>query len=339
MNRAAVFGIIAAACIAVGGYAVWQAGRITAPNAPGDSTAPPTTTPSVAKPQTPYLLGLSVSPGFYGLRGTALGVTAGSTPESARFFSDLSCERVSYAAGVGICVQRSVLEMSSSVSATLFDANFGVLRSIPLDGIYGSRTRVSPDGKYGAVTTFVDGHSYADASFSTATVIISMADGGVLGNLEMFTTTRDGAVFSAPDFNFWGVTFARDSNRFYATLATGGQIYLVEGDVAARALRVLARDVECPSLSPDETRLAFKKRTGLATWRLHVYDLRTGAVMALAETDSVDDQAYWLDDARVLYQKLDASAAPKTDTWVVNADGGGAPMVFAQNLQSAVVAR
>jgi hypothetical protein len=54
------------------------------------------------------------------------------------------------------------------------------------------------------------------------------------------------------------VTFSSDDNRFYATMSTGGQRYLVEGDFAARTVRTLARDVERPSLSPDLTRIAFK---------------------------------------------------------------------------------
>ena len=40
-----------------------------------------------------------------------------------------------------------------------------------------SRARVSPDGRYGAVTLFVTGHAYADrGTFSTQTTLIDMAD-------------------------------------------------------------------------------------------------------------------------------------------------------------------
>jgi hypothetical protein len=72
---------------------------------------------------------------------------------------------------------------------------------------------------------------------------------------------------------------------------------------------------------------------------LHVYDLRSGAVTALAETDTVDDQAAWLDDAQILYGKIAADAAPRVDTWVVNADGSGKPRLWAENLQSVVIVR
>ena len=107
-----------------------------------------------------------------------------------------------------------------------------------------------------------------------------MASGTALANLEDFTILRDGQPVTAPDVNFWGVTFAADSNRFFATLATGGHTYLVEGDLAARRVVVGRDNVECPSLSPDGTRIGFKKRmddgSGSPVWRFHVLDLRTG---------------------------------------------------------------
>jgi hypothetical protein len=49
-----------------------------------------------------------------------------------------------------------------------------------------------------------------------------------VAQLERFTTRRDGHVIHAPNFNFWGVTFAHDDNRFYATLGFGEQTYLVQ---------------------------------------------------------------------------------------------------------------
>ena len=72
-------------------------------------------------------------------------------------------------------------------------------------------------------TVFVTGHAYSNSSFSTKTTLIDMSEGDVLGDLEQFTTWRDGARFRAADVNFWGVTFAPDDRTFYATLATKGQ--------------------------------------------------------------------------------------------------------------------
>ena len=54
-------------------------------------------------------------------------------------------------------------------------------------------------------------------------------------------------------------------------MATGGKTYLIEGSVAERTARVLHENVECPSLSPDGTRIAYKSRTDSddVPWRLH----------------------------------------------------------------------
>ena len=85
----------------------------------------------------------------------------------------------------------------------------------------------------GAITVFVTGqaHGYAGSSFSTKTTILDMASGDVLGDLEQFTTWRDGSRFAAADFNFWGVTFTRDSNVFYASLRTVVDVQLPQGQV------------------------------------------------------------------------------------------------------------
>jgi hypothetical protein len=247
----------------------------------------------------------------------------------SRVASPLVCERVHFAAGRGLCLlpRRSVL--GNKFSATIFDGDFDVRGRVDLNGI-NSRARVSRDGKYGATTGFVVGHSYAADDFSTETTIIDMASGRKLANIEDFTVMRDGKQIKEIDFNFWGVTFARDSNRFYATLGTRGKTYLVEGDIRARRMRVLHAGVECPSLSPDETRVAFKKKTTEREWRLHVLDLATMKETPMAETESVDDQVEWLDDSRILYGRDGA-------VWVVNADGSGKPSVFLPNALSPAV--
>ena len=199
-----------------------------------------------------------------------------------------------------------------------------------------SRARVSPDGRYGSVTLFVTGHSYAEAgTFSTQTTLIELATGRKLGDLEQFSVTNRGSVVTAVDRNFWGITFAAsDSDRFYATMATGGKTYLIEGSIGGRTAKVLHENVECPSLSPDGTRIAYKKRTGSATnpWRLTVLDLATMRETPLAETRSIDDQAEWLDDDRVLY-------GMGGEVRVVSADGSGEPAVFLPHAASPAVVR
>ena len=152
---------------------------------------------------------------------------------------------------------------------------------VPLTGVP-SRTRVSPDGRWAAATVFEHGHSYAEDGFSTRTTIMDTATGRVYADLEQFDVERDGRRFKLPDFNFWGVTFAPDSDTFYATLSSGGVNYLVVGRVTTRRARVLRTGVECPSLSPDGTHIAYKHRIGRDAWQLWLFDLQTGAERALS---------------------------------------------------------
>ena len=87
---------------------------------------------------------------------------------------------------------------------------------------------------------------------------------------------------------------AGDPNYFYATLATQRRTYLVKGDLDARTVAVIRENVECPSLSPDGTRIAFKKRVsvdGQTAWHPAVLNLATGAeTWQLSTGQSVDDQ-------------------------------------------------
>ena len=253
-----------------------------------------------------------------------------------RSFTPLVCERVHVASGRGLCLSGEQGFAGPRYKARIFDERFEVRRELEITGLL-SRARISPDGRYGATTGFVTGHSYATpGAFSTHTTIIDMARGRILGDLEDFATTRDGRSVRAADRNFWGVTFARDSDRLYATMRTGEKTWLVEGSVRKRTLRTLHENVECPSLSPDGTRLAYKKRVneGSVIWRLHVLDLKRMNETALADSRLVDDQAEWLDDETVLYGLADGRV------WAQPADGSGGPRVFLENaLSPAVIAQ
>ncbi len=259
-----------------------------------------------------------------------------------RVISTLSCDRVDYAGGRGVCLAaaRGVL---TTYSAIVFDQDFRPRFTIALAGPP-SRVRVSPDGALAAVTVFVSGHSYA-SDFSTVTSLIDLRRGGyVVPNLEQLTVWSGAERFEAVDRNFWGVTFGRDADMFYATVGSGGRTHLIEGTSSGRSAKLLRDDVECPSLSPDNTRVAFKRRVdgglGPVRWRLSVLDLETLYDRPLAEIRSVDDQVAWLDDDRIMYALPNAeSGTAETTTWVLDADGGGSPRVLVPQSYSTVVWR
>ena len=153
-------------------------------------------------------------------------------------------------------------------------------------GVLLSRARVSPTAATARSRPSSSGHSYAtNGQFSTSTTLLDLTTGHKLYNLEQLKLMRHGKPFRAVDFNYWGVTFANDGNRFYATLATGHKTYLVEADLRTRTGRVIRENVECPALSPDNTRIAFKKRVDSANgpWRFTVLDLKTMRETPLAE--------------------------------------------------------
>jgi hypothetical protein len=321
-RKIAFAGLVAAATAVAAGFIAWAAFG-------SEENKPPPVAPATVRgalAQKPVIVYQNVKRDEH---YAEIAIAPVDTPTS-KTYTGLVCERVHFAFDRGVCLIPRQNVLGQAVNARIFGTDFRPLDSVRLEGLQ-SRTRVSAKGRYGAATTFVTGHSYLDSGFSTHTALIDLRRGKVLTDLEKFEVTRDGKPFKAIDFNFWGVTFTRDERRFYATLSTGGKIYLVEGDVQARRAKVVAEGVECPALSPDETRVAYKSRVGDG-WRLHVLDLATGRRTALAETRSVDDQVEWLDDDRILYGYI-------SDIWVVPADGGGEPEIFVADALSPAVVR
>jgi len=263
-----------------------------------------------------------------------------SDPSAAAFITPLSCLRVYSGGNRGICLTSTVEEIKTNWWAQIFDERFQPLQRLPLTG-EPSRVRVSPDGHLAAATVFESGHSYADHGFSTRTTIVDLVNGTLLGDLEQFETRRDGKTVREKDFNFWGLTFAQDNDTFYATLDTKGVSYLVKGSVRNRRQEVVKAGVECPSLSPDNTRIAFKKRVGARSrgwWQLTILSLDTMAESIVSsETRSVDDQVEWLDDQRVVYHL--SSSTTSADLWAVRVDNSSPPEQIRTSAYSPTVVR
>jgi hypothetical protein len=329
-TRRATFLVLLGVIAAGLAYAFFGRSSPVSDEAPGRAAAPR----SVIPPANQQLLFRSTALGpAYG----RLSVTPLSNPDGPATPLALTCDRVHFGGGRGICLtaERGVV---TTYGAVLLDDQFAMRHALPLEGAP-NRTRVSPDGRRGAVTIFAKPESYEGAAVLTRTWIIDMAEGRIIGELERFSVTRDDAPLGPGILGFRGVTFAGDGNRFYATLRTRGGVQLVEGDVDARTARVIADDVECPSLSPDERRIAFLRHVpqARAVARLHVLDLDTGEVTALAEKRSVDDQVEWLDDARVAYALPQGSGS--SAIWTVQADGSGEPVMLRGNAFSPAVVR
>jgi hypothetical protein len=282
----------------------------------------------------PHVIFRSTSPGPAFGRLSVAPLDSLDRRESA----SLSCERVSFSGRQGLCLHTD-RSLFNSHTAYVFDQTLKSRLSIRLQGLP-SRTRIASSGGVGAITVFVIGDNYA-AQFSTRTTVVDMATGDEIGELEQFTTWREGARFRAIDFNFWGVTFLRDGNIFYASLRTAGKTYLVRGELLLRKLTVIREGVECPSLSPDNRLLAYKKRVGPSpdAWRLHVLDLTTNVERMIgAETRYIDDQVEWLDERHVLYG-IPRRTTAISDVWVASIDGNEAARVFLPEAESPIIVR
>lgn len=324
-RRRVAFALICLSCILLMvGSVAWavvreESGAIRAAGGPMGDAGAPGLMANVSQPSGAVMFQNLVS----GEHRNQVGIVPLDETNASRSMAPLWCLRVHFAHGQGLCLAEDE-GFAGTFTAFIFDEDLRRTGSIPLGGLP-SRTRVSPDGRFGATTSFVTGHSYAEDGFSTETLLIDLTTGEEIANLEEFTAFRDGQEFDNEDFNYWGVTFLHDSNRFYATLATGGDTYLVQGDISKHQVEVFRENVECPSISPDNTRIAFKKRVGTglmgAVWRFHVLDLRTMTETPLAESRSIDDQIMWLDNDHVLYGE-------GSDTWIMPADGTGTPERF-----------
>jgi hypothetical protein len=342
-GRVAVFVVVAGAiAIAIGVLVTVRAVRARAP-------APPTSDSANARARAELgqrahvlfrSLELEPSDAFGHLEGAALEPPAAAErASSARVDAGTPCMRVHFAREpqgprVGLCFEADPAPDEHGSTAILrgLDAGWSPTWSHAMDGIP-SRLRVSPHGKVGAATIFVTGHSYDDETMSTQTLLVDMETGATIADLEAFEIRRGDTNEKLSDgINLWGVTFAQDDDRFYVTVARGDATWLAEGSVASRTLRTLRENVECPSLSPDEKTIAFKKR-GANRSDTHLFTLAVGSLAERAvpgEERVVDDQVEWLDARTILYKF-------GSDVWAAPIDGAREPRVFLERASSPAV--
>lgn len=270
--------------------------------------------------------------------GHVASVPLGS-PGGTRTVTSVVCDRV-YATDL----YRSCLQTNAGVvttyTATLTDSRGTVIKKWGLPGLP-SRTRISHDNRLVAFTSFVTGSAYATIGFSTATDIYSISTGHDYGNIEQFTLYLNGRVNTNSDRNIWGVSFVPDDdNTFYATAATAGQTYLVRGSLSARTLTEVHETAECPSVSPDGTRVAFKvniSKTSTAFWNIGVMNIKTGKVTMLPDKRDVDDQVEWLNNSTILYGLPHAGTPGDYDVWSEVVSGSAQPQLLIRDAWSPAV--
>ncbi len=256
---------------------------------------------------------------------------------ASRRSTSLPCDRVYTAGQRTVCLANRPNERMKA-ELELFGAQLESRHLLQVGGI-ASRTRLSRNGRHAAYTVFVGRDSYLAVGFSTRTGIVDTEAGASLGDLESYEASLDGTPFRASDFNYWGVTFAGDDDTFYATLGTGRHTYLVRGSIVSKRVTVLLDGVECPSLSPDGRRIAFKKKNG-RTWRPAVLALDSLTETVLPELRSVDDQIEWLDDNRVLYALRHETTRPmRADVWMADVNALTPPTIFLPDAESPSIVR
>jgi hypothetical protein len=254
-----------------------------------------------------------------------------SAPAGPRKVGDLRCDRYAAARSTGMCLSVREGSLPPVTDLLVLGPDQAVRHRETLPGTP-SRARVSPDGRLVYWTLFVTGDSYSATGFSTRSGLYDVQTGQLVKTLEELPVFVGGRRYFASDVNYWGITFAADGNRFYATLGSKGKTYLIEADYRLYRGEAILENVECPSLSPDGRRIAFKQKVSDGVWRLAVVDLATRRVTRLAETRSVDDQPLWRDDSTILYGlRRDGDAS---DVWSVPANGTGSPVLLIPDASS-----
>lgn len=252
--------------------------------------------------------------------------------DGTRTLLDRRCLRMHVDAGHGVCLSEND-GVVPTYTATLFDAADPAQRDIrsyeiPLP----SRARVSADGSLASSTSFITGSSYEDLTIEASTVVtIGAFDRGQLIGVNQFSVDSTEARYNGGSRMFWGVAFI-DDNDFYVTGFFGDVPEIMQGDIDARTLRPTGFEGSCPSLSPDQKTLVFKRARADEGFDLVAVDLASGDSWTLAESRSVDDQVEWLDNDTILYalhpDGEESLVQPEFDVWKLDLAEGSEPEIF-----------
>lgn len=248
----------------------------------------------------------------------------------------LRCDRAHVGANVLACLH-SVAGQGLKFDLADRQGKVGFTLSFP-NVLSASRVRVARDGAMAAFTGFTAGHSYVGTDFSTRTYLVDVNKKRILADVSTFKVIETAQLkLAGKRINVWGVSFdPLRSNRFVATVGAAGQVFLAEGDIGQKTLSLLRAEMECPSISPDGKRIAFKRRNGAGGWLPAVYEIATGRELVIKEVRSVDDQIEWLDNATLLYELEHSPGAGSNDGDVMkrNADGSGSSILLRRDAGS-----
>jgi hypothetical protein len=261
----------------------------------------------------------------------------GLAPDARPHISQLKCSRLHYAAGRGLCATLEASGNNVRHVAYVFDAALTRGRRLVLDGAP-TRLRVAPNGRVGAITTYAEEERPEGERLATRTRLIDLVTGQAVADLREFRVENNTLPPIREPIDIASVAFERDGDRFFATLSTDAERYLVAGSIAERRLSVIRPGVASEALSPDGRRLAVKRLVpDRGFWQLAVIDLNTWALQDLNQGGrSVDDQVEWLDSEHVLYHDVDGES---TALWMLPVDGINGPRVLVKDAYSGSVQR
>jgi hypothetical protein len=282
----------------------------------------------------PYLMFRTLAPAAAHDRVAMVAVGKGDRA-STRVVTPLTCTRVHFGGGRGVCLIEETDGRATSHSAIVFDDRFRRLHRLALPGVP-TRVRVASDGRLAAVSTYAEEESPEGERLALETVIIDTERGAVLADLREFAVDGQAETIATPR-DFSSVSFADDGDHFYATVSTPAMRHLVMGSVRERRLRVVAAGVASEGLSPDGQRLIVKRVSDRGFWQLSVLDVASMAERRLDHgTRSIDDQVDWLDDRTVIFHDATGTS---TGIWRLSVDGQAGPELLVADAYSPVAVR